>query len=295
MNTLVYLCIDGGHYPDELRHAVLSARHALGDARDDCRIVVHTDDPASCSGLPVHVERVDSATLSEWASPVFHSFRRKVCAIRETMRAFGGTLLYCDTDTYCLGDPRTLFARVRPGHTVMHVREGTPRSARADDLSRVLETHELRTLGGQRWNVSPDTPIFNAGVVGLHEADAALLDEVIHLIDQLCPRLPDYFGTEQFSFSACLSERTQVSVADDVVHHYWLPTARATFHAVLARTFHDPSLGSDDQKFQRLLKVRERILDRPETLGRRAYAALWTAARRTGVLRMLKSVQRQAS
>lgn len=292
MRTILYLCFGGGGYPDELIHAVLAARHALGRDRDDYRIVVYTDDPARFRDFPVHTEIVSREALAGWSGPFDHMFRRKAVAIREAMKACGGTLLYCDTDTYFLKHPGKVFERIGPGRSVMHVKEGTPASVRAEDLSDVLTQHALTTRDGGRWNVSPHTAIFNAGVIGLHEDDAPLIDETIHLIDQICPHLPTYFGTEQFSFSACLSERTQVSTADDVIHHYWLPTPRARFHELLARTLHDPSLGSYEARFRRLLPLREVVVDRAESLQRRGYERLWYAAHRLGVQRAIGKMRR---
>jgi hypothetical protein len=292
MRTILYLCFGGGGYPDELIHAVLAARHTLGRDRDGYRIVVYTDDPTLFHDLPVHTEVVTRAALTEWAGPFNHMFRRKAVAIREAMKTCRGTLLYCDTDTYFLKHPGKVFERIGPGRSVMHVKEGTPASVRADDLSAVLTQQTLTKRDGQRWNLSPQTPIFNAGVIGLHEDDAPLVDEAIHLIDQICPHLPTYFGTEQFSFSASLSEHNQVSTADDVIHHYWLPAPRARFHELLARTLHDPSLGSYEARFRRLLPLRELVVDRAESLQRRGYEQLWYAANRLGVQKAIGRVRR---
>jgi hypothetical protein len=292
MRTILYLCFGGGGYPDELIHAVLAARHTLGAERDRYRIVVYTDDGLPFRDLPVHVETVSRDTLAQWAGPFDHMFRRKAVAIREAMKASQGELLYCDTDTYFLKHPGRVFDRIGPGRSVMHAKEGTPASVRAEDLSAVLTRHTFTTRAGERWQVSPETPILNAGVIGLHETDFPLVDEVIHLIDQICPHLPAYFGTEQFSFSACLSERTQVSTSDDVIHHYWLPTPRARFHDLLARTLHDPSLGSYEDRFRRLLPLREIAVDRAESLQRRGYVQLWHAAHRIGLDRALGSLRR---
>ena len=293
MKTVMYLYFGGGaDYANELIHAVLSARHTLGRNQHDCRFVVVTDQPAPFADLPVTIELTTQEAIAEWRGPFNHKFRTKAIAIREMMKKYGGTLLYCDTDTYFLGDPHRVFDRVGPGRTVMHASEGTPAPA----LACALDEHEFTMLDGTRWNISSDMPVFNAGVIGIHESDRNLIDEVIHLIDQICPLIPDYFGTEQFSFSACLSLRSHLSLSNDVIHHYWLPSARTPFRELLARTLHDPSAGSYEDRFRALRRRREWILDRAETLPRRAYVALWYAADRIGILKMLKAVkQRKAS
>lgn len=291
MKTLVYLSFGGGTYTDEAFYAILSALHEIGPDLHEYRIVVHTDDAAAFAGLPVHVEPLDQATLADWAGPCGYIYRRKVCAMRATLKKFGGALTFCDTDTYFLKHPRKLFARIRPGHTVMHLFEGSPVALRVHTLAHALRSHEFRTLGGERWQIGPDTPIINSGVIGIHEADASLLDEVLNLIDQFCPRL-DYFGTEQFAFSACLAQSSRLHYASDVVHHYWHPVGRERFHQHLAATLHDTAIGSFDDRFARLFRVRERLLDRPESLGEHLHVALWTLLNQTGTLEIAHQMQR---
>jgi len=287
MDTIVFLVFGQGPQTNELLHAVLSAQHSLGSDRDAYRIAVYTDHPATVADLDVHVETLSDTTLAEWFGPFNFIHRSKVCAMRDALARFGGRIIYCDADTYFVGHPRRLFDRIRPGHSVMYNQEGSPQSLRIPELSRVLEAHDFRTRDGGRWNISPQTVISNAGIIGLHQADAPLLDDVLHLVDQICARV-DYFGNEQFAFSACLSEHTRLAHAEDVVHHYWHPAIRGPFHAVLSRVLKDQTIGSWDERFRRVRQVRERILQRPETFHRRVYVALWMLAARLGLLKPLQ-------
>jgi hypothetical protein len=287
MNTIVFLVFGKGPQTNELVHAVLSARHSLGSDRDAYRIAVYTDHPEAAAELNVHVEALSAKTLAEWFGPFNFIYRSKVFAMRDALARFGGRIIYCDADTYFVGHPRRLFDRIRPGHAVMYNREGSPKDLRIPELSRVLEAHDFRTRDGERWNISSRTVISNAGIIGLHEADAPLLDDVLHLVDQICAHV-DYFGNEQFAFSACLSGRTRLTHADDVVHHYWHPAIRAPFQAVLSGVLQDRTIGSWDERFRRVRQVRERILQRPETFQRRAYVALWMLTARLGLLKPLR-------
>ena len=51
-----------------------------------------------------------------WASP-------EDLALRHALRNYGPAVLV-DTDTYFLKPPQKLFARMKPGHAVMHLCEG---------------------------------------------------------------------------------------------------------------------------------------------------------------------------
>lgn len=286
MNTIVFLVFGKGPQTDELIHAVLSARHSLGSDRDAYQIAVYTDNPETVADLDVHVEPLSTKTLAEWFGPYNFIYRSKVFAMRDALTRFGGRIVYCDADTYFVGHPRRLFDRIQPGQAVMYNQEGSL-DLRITELSRMLEAHDFRTRDGSRWNISSRTVISNAGIIGLHEADAPLLDDVLHLIDQICAHL-DYFGNEQIAFSACLSARTRLAYAENVVHHYWQPAIRTPFHAVLSRILHDRTIGSWDERFRRVRQVRERMLQRPETLQRQAYVALWRITARLGVLKPLQ-------
>ena len=285
--TIAYLSFGEGSHTNELVHALLSAIHAVRRSPGDYRLVAYTDNAAALAGLGVHVEPVSREKLTEWSGPFNYIYRSKMFLLKHALGKFGGALVFCDTDTYFRKHPRHLFDRIGPGSTLMHVMEGTPREYALTGLCRFLENHDLKMRDGGRWNVTPDTNIFNSGVIGLHEADVDLVDEVIDLIDQMSPHT-DYFAIEQFALGICLSQRTRLGLAGDVVHHYWHPAQREPFQAHLTRVLHDPSLQSPEERFRRLSWARERILGQPETVGRWTYHLLVTAAARAGVIEPLK-------
>ena len=176
MNNLVYLTYGHGPHVDELVFSVLSALHTIGPNSTDYRIIVYTDNLSILGELPVQMELLSEKVLADWAGPFDFNHRRKIFAIKDALQKFGGRLVYCDADTYFLKHPRKIFARIRPGHTVMHIWEGHLPYCHGSDVAAFLEDHDLRTIAGRRWNITPNTPMFNAGVIGLHEADISLLD-----------------------------------------------------------------------------------------------------------------------
>jgi hypothetical protein len=225
-------------------------------------------------------------------------FRRKILAIKDALEKFGGRVIYCDSDTFFVKHPKKAFARVRPGHTIMHVAEYHVADPCARRLADCLAGRNLKTRGGSRWNITPTTPMFNAGVVGLHEAEMSLLDDVVHLADQLHPHCPH---PEQFSFGVCFSRSTKLHQAYDIIHHYWTPDPRALFREHLVRVLHGGGL-SDEEKFRLLWAKRPRLSVRPfqmappglpRRLAFRVRSVLSRAAERAGVKEPLKqAVQR---
>jgi hypothetical protein len=291
MDNILYLSYGQGPHVDQLVYGVLSALHMLGRERNDYRIIVYTDNPGVLGDLPVHIEPLSAKVLTEWAGPFGFNHRRKIFAIKDALEKFGGRLVYCDCDTYFLKHPRKLFARIHPGRTAMHIREGHLYDCHAGDVADFLKDHDLRNRAGYRWNITPDTPMFNAGVVGLHEADISLLDEVVYLTDQIYPHVRIH-SIEQFAFSACFHQCTKLRQSYDIVHHYWPPPGRALFGEELQRVFHDPAISSSAERFRRLLphQPRQSISHNRHflTIRRRIYWVLRRVAKRTGVYDMLR-------
>src|SRR5262249_8493194 len=222
-----------------------------------------------------------------------------IFAIRNALEKFGGRLVYCDTDTYFLDHPDKVFSRIRPGRTFMHLCEGYLNDSNGAGLREFLDRNKLSTITGKFWNITRDALMFNAGVIGMHEADIGLLEEVLHLTDQIYPHVKIH-TIEQFAFSACLRQHTKLKEACDVICHYWPMPGRALFQEQLRRILHDPSIVSNEERYQQLLLHRpsqsQKILNRgSESLKDRAHIALWQVAKRIGVLDPLKKIAGRTS
>jgi hypothetical protein len=274
MNTLLYLSFGSGPHVNELRFSVLSARRLLGAGGANCRVVIYTDAAAPFAGLDAEVVLVPAERRAEWEGPRRFFWRCKVRAVQDALARFGAPCVYVDGDTYFERSPEALFRRVSPGRTLMHVREGHLDKWQAKPIADFLATRPaLVDLRGERWPVTEDTPMWNAGVVGIHPTDAGLVDEVLHLVDQLHAG-SGHVHSEQFSFGAVLQLRTTLREAADVVQHYWAMERRAPFRVLLDAAFADGvDLARAEVLFTRLpaepFKVwgRRRVKRAAEALG----------------------------
>lgn len=291
MNALVYLAYGQSPHADEVVYALLSARTMLNRQRDDCRIVIYTDDAAAFRGLPAHLEVRSRKVFAEWMGPLRFNHRCKIFVIKDALSKFGDRVVYCDTDTYFLKPPNQLFARIRPGTSFMHVCEGHLNESNGAGLAALLSSTPLRTVAGRRWNLMDDTLMFNAGVIGMHKNDISLLDEVAYLTDQIY-RHVSIHTVEQFAFSACLNKRTKLFEAYDVVCHYWRMPGRALFREELRRVLHDPSTTSDEERWQRLTPHRpaQNISRFRLSMKERIRSTLRRGAKRAGVLDPIRTV-----
>jgi hypothetical protein len=304
MNTLVYLTWDLGPHTDELIFSVLSALRFLGCERSEYRVVVYTVTASAVANLPVHVELLSENTLAEWTGRFGQFQRRKVLALKHALGTFGGRVMLCDTDTFFMRHPREVFARVRPGHTVMHIGEYHLSDSCARTLLGLARANNLCDLAGHRWNITERTAMFNAGVIGIDDSDMPLLDEVLHLNDQIyaedgitAPVDPRFYA-EQFAFSVCFQLRSTLHQAHGAIRHYWTQADRARFHGHLGRVLRDDSIVSADDRFERLWPnrpgqdLRPRPFKEPvETdIRARMHRVAWRTAKRLRVLDPLKAV-----
>ena len=288
MNNLVYLMYGPDGQIDELVYSVLSALYMLGSEISNYRIILYTDDPDAFGHLPVQIEPVNSKLLTDWAGPFNFNHRRKIFVIRHALEKFGGRVLYCDSDSYFLKHPNEVFSRIRPGRTLMHLCEGHLNDSNGAGLREFLDSSKLHTVTRKRWNITSDALMFNAGVIGMHETDIGLLEEVVYLTDQIYPYVRIH-TIEQFAFSACLSQRTKLQVACDVICHYWRMPGRAVFREQLRRVLHDPSVPVDEERFRRLLPLRpsQQNLNFSRSLKERIRSTLRGVAKRVGILNMV--------
>ena len=294
---LVYLSYGQGRHVQEIAFSALVAAYRLRADNVDCRIVVYTDRPPDFSGLPVAIEYVPAETMAEWGGPMQFGHRRKILAIKDALDKFGDSLIYLDADTYFTRHPARAYERIAPGRTIMHIGEYCLWDNSCSRLRRFVANHELRAISGARWSISPRTAMFNAGVVGLHASDVGLLDEVLHLTDQIYPHVPSPI-IEQFAFSVCLHQRTTLLQTHDIVHHYWQPERRAEFDRKLDRVFGDRLIPSNKERLKRLLSQgpARQFVDRPFStpvargIVRRAYGEAWRVASRVGLAQPLRTV-----
>ena len=236
MRNLVYLSYGPGLHEQEITFSILSAYRWLGTSRPDWRIVVYTDRPETFSTLEVATVVLDASTLKEWAGPAGFGHRRKILALRDALQRFDGPSAILDGDTYFRRSPWKVFDRIGPGRTVMHLREGNvdglSGSVHGELASLLRDGGPWTDLSGAALPISDSAPMWNSGVIGADPSDVRLLDESIHLTDQLSRR-SKLHTLEQFALGTVLGRKTRLREVGDIVFHYWDRSYRDPFHRLL--------------------------------------------------------------
>jgi hypothetical protein len=234
LRNLLYLSYGTGPHEQEVMYSVLSGIRWSASNRD-YRVLVYTDHPDVFCNLPAHVQFISSDQWGDWAGPHSFKHRRKILALKHAFKHYCGTTVLLDGDTWLRAPAQRLFERIDSGSALMHIGEGRVSEVQSPlyrHMCDLLEKAEFEDSEGKHFRISPETMMYNAGVIGIDSADAQILDEVLDLTDQFC-KLSDLHILEQFAFSYVLMKRTKLREAADLVFHYWPPYLHEPFRETL--------------------------------------------------------------
>ena len=189
MNNLVYYVYGADQYVRQTLFSIMSALRFEASTNRPWRIIIYTDNPDPYRDLNATLEYLDADRMREWAGQANFGHRRKIFALQHSLETYGPSVLL-DCDTYFRKSPRRLFARMGPGNIIMHLCE-----ARFDRLSHPDAVALAQGLCSapfsvcdQLYGFTMKSLMWNSGVVGLHTADAHLIEQVICLSDAIYQR-----------------------------------------------------------------------------------------------------------
>ena len=232
MGNLVYVSYGSGPHVQEVRFSILSALRFRGGWPSDDRLLIYTDTPADFQGLGATIHPLTPEQLAAWTGPGGYHYRRKIVVLSTALRTYDGPSVLVDGDTYFLKPPGTLFSRIKPGQSLMHLLEG--RTGSLDVLKPMSFVGKSFALNGETFEAGGDLPMWNSGVVGVHPADVGAVDQTAELCDVLQRESPSRIS-EQLAFAMVLGRRTRIVGCRDVVYHYYAKELRRPLHAALPR------------------------------------------------------------
>ncbi len=243
MRTVLYLCYGNGPEADETIYSLLSAFRLSPPGTPRLRYVVYAEYPERFDGLGVEIRPFAAGELQAWMGGSDYIHRRKTMTILDALDRYPGAVAFVDCDTYFRRPPEALFERIAPGRSCLHVLEAKLlESGTAVDraLSDLVKLEAFVDSAGRPIPISPNAPMWNSGVVGVHSKDVGLMRETLHLIDQMWARLKIHdlerehkvHHIEQFATGLMLG-KNRLSSCRDVVFHYWPDNLRAPFRRIL--------------------------------------------------------------
>lgn len=220
-------------YHLELTYSVLSAAKFLEEQPDDIKIVLVCDAQNQRPDLPVENVVISDQTMHEWQMNGRYNHAMQVFTPHHVLELYHSPTVLIDSDTFFTQHPRLLFDRIGPGRSLLNARERLfGESTEWQALKGKIEPLGS-TLDGVRF--SPEAVMYNAGIIGLHPADAELFTKMKSLTAAL-RGMSDIFTAVQVAASLVMDQNTQVSTCEDVLTHYW-GVSRPYYHYQIDKLF----------------------------------------------------------
>ncbi|MEO6907368.1 MAG: hypothetical protein ABI210_05720 [Abditibacteriaceae bacterium] len=237
---ILYLAYGGVDYLNQALYSILTLRHYCPDLDQKYKVVVYTDSPEFFEGRCIECRQVSAEQVQQWRGCYNYVHRFKIEMIRDANRSYGVPLLYLDSDTYWQASPEALFSAIEAGSFVMNSYEGLLSETFHPVLHRFLSSDV-----GRKFGISPQSPMWNSGIIGLPACATTLLGEVLKLTDDLFRLCYERNWLEQFAFTHVLSERSSLVAATRELNHYWEYNMQAQ---TVLREFFAERVQQDDEQ-----------------------------------------------
>jgi hypothetical protein len=223
------LCGDFPWLYDEVTYSILSlaAAHGWHCLPSEARVRVFSDhrDRLRMVADEVEIEPLDRHRIAVGMGRQRFIHRLKLSLLIDVLAGSPDPVLYLDGDTVIRGSLHDSLSWLAPGHSLMHCREGPVGDCVGGPRQNLAG--QLATLAKQGFDVTPDSPMFNAGAVGIHPADGELLGTALAFTDDALA-LGQRHIWEQLGISIALAAGTRIRTLDSTVAHYWY--ARRAHH-----------------------------------------------------------------
>jgi len=231
--------------------AVLSFWAWYKGERSLIQTVVFTDRPEFFApyfvGLPVEYRLLNLAELPLMRGEHGYMHRIKLVIINQIAQEYPtDALFFCDSDTFFVAPAAPLLSALRPGVSVMHLREQTFTEAietwasfspPQDEFPRrfveFIESRSFELAPGTQHHFQASQFMWNSGVLGLVPETMELVPTILALNDAF------YAGsrwilTEQVAFSLALQTCTELQPSNQYVFHYWGKRQKEVIDTILA-------------------------------------------------------------
>ena len=177
------------------------------------RIIVFTDQPERVKDWPVECDSI-AGQLETMRGKANFSHRAKLCVILKCLEKYPGNVIYLDSDTSVRKNIGKLAARLCPGTAILHRFE-----SRNPEIG--LSGFQTMLADGISYRFTPDSQMYNAGVIGLHRDNRKIVSLALELCDALLDFGSRRHTVEQFAISEALRiSSINILEARGVVTHF---------------------------------------------------------------------------
>lgn len=222
-STLLFM-VFGDHCIKQSLFSLFSILDIYEGKKPEFYIQILTDCPESfkplATLLPLKIKYIEESVLKSWKGIEGNMMRAKIEAILNVLRSTGGNVLYLDSDTVLMNRIDWIFQYLTAGGYVMHKPEWRLGAGRKMHPELCPFDLEFTLSSGGVLKINSDSPMCNAGVIGVGAGSIKLVEAVMELYEKLYSNGPSWH-VEQFAFSILLSRTKKLKFCRREVFHYW--------------------------------------------------------------------------
>jgi len=193
-------------------------------------VLVYTENPEFYAHLPVTAVSI-AQDITDYSLNGAYHFRVKPCVIKRALKEHGqdANIVFLDTDTYFKKNINPYLAQIDTQHVLMNKFE-----KRNPYPGEVLQSVQLPS--GKTYSYDEQQSImYNSGLVGLHAAHTACLEDAIAIIDAMVNASFKAHTIEQCAVAEAFRiHQVHISEVNREVEHYWPSTDKKYMRRQLA-------------------------------------------------------------
>lgn len=163
-------------------------------------------------------------------------YRAKICVLAKCLQRFPGNVVMLDSDTIIQKPIQRITSRLSERHVLMHRLEFRMRRKKSQEPYLKLAGFRMPLARGVTYSFGADSRMYNAGVIGLHETHADLVDTALEICDALLRIWGRVPITEQLAFSEVFRIfGMKILETRNAIVHYCRRSQEMYMHKRLAR------------------------------------------------------------
>jgi len=223
---------------------ILSFWKWYGNSSDQIRVVIYTDNidyfKSFLTDFDVLYRPTTISEINDFIRETGYMYRFKISVIDQTFVEYpNDDLLFIDTDTFFITNPKPLLDAIIPGQCFMHEREysfeegidvwrmmNTKHTADADKLEKypksfiALIESKTFSIAGKEVKFNRNDHVWNSGVLGISKEVFTYIPDVFALTDEFFLKTR-WRISEQIAFTFVLKSFSKVLPASQYLNHYW--------------------------------------------------------------------------
>jgi hypothetical protein len=224
-NNIVIQCYGNREVFLECSFLLLTLSRNLHQNPSPFQVHIYTDNPewflsfADCP-LPLFFHEINPDILRHWRGKIDFVHRVKIEALLNFCAAYGGNILYLDTDMCALQPIDDIWQQLQLGRSFMHINEGKVGergNTMLGKLAKFIEASDNIQIKGKKLE---ECYMWNAGVIGFNSSARPLIDQVKQFTDAVYPDFRKHI-VEQFAFSVFFQKSGNLRAAFPYFVHYW--------------------------------------------------------------------------